>query len=291
MKIPANLFLISLFSFVSFGLPGSVLSATIEKKGIAYGEHDAQKLDLYFPEKAIDAAVMIYVHGGGWRKGDKKAVGQKVEFFTAQGWIFVSVNYRLLPEGSHPKNAEDIAVAVAWVQQNISQHGGDAGKLFLMGHSAGAHLVSLVATDGRQLKKAGLSLSDIKGVISLDTNAYDIPKLRATSSSPLYAVVFGEDLKIQQDASPQLHVEKGKGIPPFLICYSRGLGKRRNPTRPAAAAAFQAVLNKNGIAAEVLDASDRNHGEINARFGAADDKKVTARAKVFLERVLAGSKP
>jgi arylformamidase len=258
---------------------------------IACGKHDLQKLDLYTPEKAKDAPVMIYVHGGGWRKGDKGAVGLKAEYFNGLGWIFVSVNYRLVPDGKHPNNVEDVAAAIAWVHGNIAKRGGNPEKIFIMGHSAGAHLVALVATDERPLKKAGQSLSVIKGVIPLDTNAYDAQKQVDESPSDLYANVFGTDEAMQRDASPIYHIAKDKGIPPFLIFYSSGLGNQPNPNRPLAANAFAGALKKAGIPAEVVDASDRNHGQINQRFGELGDDMVTGKAIAFLNRILGETTP
>ena len=206
-------------------------SAGTVKTDIAYGEHPLQTFDVYLPDSPANAPVMIYIHGGGWAKGDKKAVGLKPEFFNGKGWIFVSLNYRLLPEGKHPENVNDVALAIAKIHDEVAGHGGDPGKLFVMGHSAGAHLASLVATNPKPLAKAGKSVSLIKGVISLDTNGYDLPALVATGMRPFYENVFGSDPGVLKDASPQLHIGAGKGIPPFLICYSRGMGRNAEPMR------------------------------------------------------------
>jgi len=259
-------------------------AAPVARRDLAFGEHQAQRLDLYAPSNAEGAAVMLYVHGGGWQVGDKSRVGQKVAFFTGMGWVFVSVNYRLLPEGKHPTNVQDVARAVAWVHTHIAEHGGDPNRLFLMGHSAGAHLASLAATDGRYLEGAGKSLAILKGVIALDTNAYDLPALMRSSPARLYRQVFGEDPAIWRDASPICHVAADRGIPPFLICYSRGLRAAPNPARPAHANAFAKALRAAGVPAKVVDASDRSHAEINAWFGKADDR-VTREARAFLHAI------
>ena len=239
-------------------------------------------LDLYMPKGAKNDPVMVYIHGGGWQRGDKKAVGQKVAFFSGMGWGFVSINYRLLPAGKHPVNVQDVARALAWVHNHIGEKGGDPKKLFLMGHSAGAHLAALVATDDRHLKAVGKDLTILKGVIPLDTNAYDLPTLMKTRSTGLYGQVFGKDPKIWHDASPAVHVAEAKGIPPFLICYSRGMRTNPDPARKANAEGFAKLLRAAKIKTEVVDTSDRNHGEINARFGDPKDEKVTGKAKQFL---------
>ncbi len=251
---------------------------------VEYGVHDAQRLDIYAPKNAEGLPVMVYIHGGGWRRGDKSAVGQKAEFFTNLGWVFVSMNYQLLPEGKHPANVQDVARALAWVRDHVAEHGGDPDQIFLMGHSAGAHLAALVATDGRHLQAVGEDLSILKGVVALDTNTYDLPTLMQSRAAAFYGQIFGDDPEVWRDATPVTHVAAGKGIPPFLICYSRGMREQSNPTRKAQAEAFASKLRAARIPAEVVDASDRSHGEINAWFGDEGDVKVTGRAIAFLTR-------
>jgi len=255
---------------------------------LAYGENASQQLDLYQPVGVKDAPIMVYIHGGGWKRGDKRAVGEKVAFFSGRGWVFASVNYRLLPEGKHPVNVNDVAQAIAWVHDHAQDYNGNPNQLFVMGHSAGAHLAALVATSEEPLKKAGKTLAILKGVIPLDTNAYDLPELMQSSAVSFYGQVFGDDPVAWEDASPSQHIAEGKGIPPFLICYSRGMRTRANPERPKWANAFAKKLRAAGVATEVVDASDRNHGEINQWFGRADDAKVTGAAVKFLNAILAG---
>ena len=256
------------------------------KLNVAYGDHAMRQLDLYRPQDAGSAPIMIYVHGGGWKRGDKRSVGEKVDFFCGRGWIFVSVNYRLLPEGKHPANVNDVAKAIGWIHDHAKGYGGDPAKLFVMGHSAGAHLAALVSTNPSPLQDVGKPLSIIRGVIPLDTNAYDVAKLMQSRSSAFYGPVFGEEEASWRDASPIHHVRADQDIPPFLICYSHGLRDQANPNRPAQANAFAKKLQDAGISAEVIDASDRDHGEINAWFGKADDEKVTGAAIKFFEGIL-----
>jgi acetyl esterase/lipase len=255
------------------------------KRDVAYGDDPAQKLDIYQSEAKKKGPVMVYVHGGGWRRGDKGRVGEKVDFFSDRGWLFVSINYRLLPKGKHPVNVDDVARAVAWVHHHAEEHGGDPARLFVMGHSAGAHLAALVATRKESLEKAGKSLKIVKGVIPLDTNAYDLPELMSGRAKTFYQPMFGDDPEVLKDASPSHHVAKGKDIAPFLICFSKGMRAQADAGRSERANAFAEKLRAAGVEATVVDASDRNHGEINAWFGRDDDKKVTGAAVRFLEGV------
>ena len=249
---------------------------------IAYGKHAMQRLDIHRPAETKNAPVMVYVHGGGWWKGDKADVGKKMTFFVDQGWLFISINYRLLPDGKHPVNVQDVALALAWVHDHVGAHGGNPDQIFLMGYSAGAHLASLVATDERLLKTEGKDLSILKGVISLDTNAYDVPTLMQSVVSRYYGGIFGDDPQVWRDAAPFLHVAGGKGIPPFLICYSSGIGATPSPVRPKQANALAKKFKTVNIAVEVVNASDRNHREINTWFGWAKDD-VTRKSLAFLE--------
>ncbi|MEM9018670.1 MAG: alpha/beta hydrolase, partial [Verrucomicrobiota bacterium] len=258
-------------------------------RDLAYGEHERNRLDLYEPPQASSAPIMVYVHGGGWRKGDKSRVGEKAEFFTKRGWVFASVNYRLLPDGAHPSNVNDVAAAIAWIHGNADEFGANPDELFLMGHSAGAHLVALVATWKAPLKEVGLDRSVLKGVISLDTNTYDLVALMEGPSG-LYRLVFGEDEETWREASPITHLKTVNGVPPFFVAYSRGVSERLNPKREQFATSFAKALEEVGVDQDLVDATDRDHGEINQWFGLEEDEEVTGKALDFLERIRASGK-
>lgn len=260
---------------------------TVEEKvlrDVAYGEHELQRLDLYRPKGDSPMPVMVYVHGGGWRTGDKARVGEKARFFNERGWIFISINYRLVPDVVFPDNVLDVAKAITWISRNIAQQAGNPEQIFIMGHSAGAHLVSLVATNENYIEAAGSTMGTIKGVISLDTQGYDVARQVAEARSGIYEQAFGADPVLHRAASPQLHVEAGKDIPSFLICFSAGgQAQRTNPQRRESANEFARVLRKAGIDAMVIDASDRTHAEINQWFGNSNDTRVTATAWALLQ--------
>jgi len=258
-----------------------------EKKDVAYGAHESNKLDIYFPSKAENSPVMMYVHGGAWKIGDKNQVNEKASWFTERGWIFISANYRLAPEGKHPNNVDDVAMAFAWVHDNATDLGGDPDSLYLMGHSAGCHLVALAATDETRLKKYGKDLSLINGVIALDTGSFNIPESIKQSRrfGRTLKDIFGDKEASQLNASPIHHVVAGKDIPPFFVAYSMGMTKLRvNPERRQASEDFYKQLRSAGYTAELIDASDRTHREVNVWFGKADDTMVTGAAESFLKR-------
>lgn len=232
-------------------------------------------LDIYTPEAPLKGGypVVVMVHGGGWRAGDKAngALGRdKAAFFTAQGYVYVSVNYRLSPAVKHPTHAEDVARAVAWVQDHVKEYGGDPGRLTLMGHSAGAHLAALIATDERYLAKWGKSPAMIDGVILLDTAGYDIPRnMGGSSEGPInlaiYENAFGNDPKIWADASPITHVQAGKKLPRFLVFYTD-----RKSSGPLSRD-FAAAVRKTGAPATAILTKGKTHSTLNLNIGEPGD--------------------
>jgi acetyl esterase/lipase len=131
------------------------------------------RLDLFVPEGLKDAPVLIFVHGGGWTSGDKNLYSFIGRAFAEQGFVTAVINYRLSPQVQHPAHIEDVARAFAWVYRNIAQYGGNPEKIFVMGHSAGGHLVALLALDEKYLQAHGLTLAAIKGAIPI-SGIYDV---------------------------------------------------------------------------------------------------------------------
>lgn len=125
------------------------------KTDVAYGEGDRRKLDIYQPPNAQGAPVVVFFYGGRWQSGDKDEYRFVGEALASRGFVAVIPDYRLYPDVIFPAFVEDAAAAVAWVHQNVGRFGGDAATLHLMGHSAGAHIAGLLATDERYLLTAG----------------------------------------------------------------------------------------------------------------------------------------
>ncbi|NUQ92417.1 MAG: alpha/beta hydrolase, partial [Gemmatimonadaceae bacterium] len=118
-------------------------------RDVVYGPDARQRFDVYIPGEAKGAPVIFMVHGGGWSAGDKRARGvvdNKVARWLPRGLVVVSTNYRLLPAAKPLDQARDVARALAAAQRMSSSWGADSSKFILMGHSAGGHLVTLVAT-------------------------------------------------------------------------------------------------------------------------------------------------
>ena len=126
---------------------------------------DAERLslDVYVRDGLADAPVVLYAHGGGWVRGSKQQALFKPAVLGPAGYLFVSMNYRFRPQASLEEMALDVATAAVWLRENAGKYGGDPARIFLMGHSAGAHLVSLVGTNGALMEGAGGSLDTLIG--------------------------------------------------------------------------------------------------------------------------------
>lgn len=240
-------------------------------------------LDIYVPQGAEGAPVLVMVHGGGWRAGDKRnrGVGPNLaERYCGEGFVFASVNYRLVPAGKHPANVQDVAKAIAWIHDHAAEYGGDPDSIALMGHSAGAHLAALVATDARRLEAEGKPLGIVKRVVLLDTAAYDITRYMREFARPgmerLYRNAFGGDEASWRDASPMSHVAPGKGIPPMLAFYT---GSRMAAN--VLANAFADALAEAGSPSRAVDTVVLSHGEI-LRMAAAEDHPIAQLTLRFL---------
>ena len=148
----------------------------------AYGDDYWQKVDLFLPaDKTLTGLpVLIFLHGGGWEFGYKEWMGYMAPAFTDLPAIFVSVSYRLIPQVRFPAHLDDTLAALAWVHKNIARHGGDPSRLFIGGHSAGAHLAALATLRRDLLAKAGVPVAAIRGCLPVaGTYKFEIGELEA----------------------------------------------------------------------------------------------------------------
>jgi arylformamidase len=236
-------------------------------------------LDIYKPKSSSTNAqqttkpVVVMIHGGGWRTGDKGNVSQgrqKASFFTGNGFVYVSVNYRLSPAVQHPAHVEDVAKALAWILDHIASYGGDPKRIFLMGHSAGAHLAALVTADEAYLNKLGKSPDMLSGVILLDTAGYDIGRNIDNLSDgqftrALFENAFGKDKQTWIQASPIQYVKQGKILPPFLVFHTDRKSSEANSKD------FVEALQKAETPAADILAKGKNHQTLNRDIGRPED--------------------
>lgn len=238
-------------------------------------------LDVFTDQHLHGAPVLVYVHGGAWVGGDKSGGlldvrEQMSSFFLGSGFVFVTVNYRLAPAARHPAQAQDVARALAWVENRIAGYGGAPGRIFVCGHSAGAHLASLVSTDPRYLGEVGKTNTLVKGVISLDTGAHDlVPTAQFPSASlsrrpNVFELTFGRDPQTLRDASPLHQVAPGKGIPPHMLVFAADMPPA-SLGKPARETSMATALRAAGIRAEIYDASFHTHYTLMADLGSPGD--------------------
>ena len=250
-------------------------------------DSQATSLDIYAADPvATSSPVMVYVHGGGYAVGDKawsKDLDPKPEYFThTLGYIFISINYRLLPAGQYPVNVQDTANALAFIHDNIADFGGDPGRIVVMGHSAGAGLVARVATESRFLINAGKDLSILEGVIAIDGSSYDLAQ--AGERDSVLVERYGQNW---QQASPLAHVAPDKNIPPFLLLHVTGeVGPRTQSEWQANVLAT--ALRGVGVRADVVALNHVEHFGANERIGEPGDPTTTA-VERFLQMLELGA--
>ena len=163
--------------------PGAVELAEPPITGIAYGSDARQQLDIYAPLGRTETAhpVLIFFHGGSWRDGEREGYGFVGRAFASRGFVTVIADYRKAPKVRFPAFVQDTAATIAWVHTNIAKHDGDPECIFLMGHSAGAHIAMMAALDPQWLAAKELKPDVIKGVIGL-AGPYDFLPLTSESS-------------------------------------------------------------------------------------------------------------
>lgn len=251
-------------------------------------DNERLSLDIYsFRNKKNLKPVVIYFHGGAWSIGDKtRKLEDKIGLFQSLGYIFVSANYRLSPFPARPSDPgrvkfpvhnRDVAKAIKWVHDSISRYGGDPKKLVLMGHSAGAHLVSLTGTNERFLNEVGLELSDIDGIISLDSACYDVSEMVNGKFRRLYINAFGTDSEENREASPIYHISDKKDHPAFLVVNRGSEDRKRRITE------FVNALEDGQVKVREINADIYTHAVVNNAVGDDKDNLITPAIMEFLK--------
>ena len=242
---------------------------------IAYGEHVLQKMDVYYPSNTKDAPVIFMVHGGAWKTGDKSSravVTHKVKRWVSKGFIFISVNYRLLPDTPVLSQYYDIIRALQFAQKNATSWGGSPSQFILMGHSAGAHLVSLLSST--HTNTANAPLPHWLGTIAIDSAVYDVDALmRSGRVNRIYTGAFGQQPAYWSSVSPNDFLNQK--IPPFMAIASA----QRKDAAASQATAFINKARHYGTRAQVLSVDFSHHGT-NIALG--QDNAYTRSVEVFM---------
>lgn len=236
-----------------------------------YGPATLQTLDFYPAAQTGKAPLIIYVHGGAWKKGDKvSGLGKyKAPHYNAQGYALASINYRLVPNNTVEDQAHDVAAATAWLHRNAAHLNIDRNRIILMGHSAGAHLVSLVGTDPKYARKKGMPMSAIRGVVALDGAAYDVPAQMRSAGWFMkrnYSQAFGRNPSRQRALSPTSHAAAPNAGSFLILHIERADAKMQAEILSRQLRAAETKVQLNAISGKGM----KGHREINQQLGRAD---------------------
>jgi len=262
-----------LFLLLLIAFPALAADIT-QVKNIPYGPEKLQQLDVYMPKSCGQGGcpVVIWVHGGGWRMGDKNMGGAErlAQTWGSAGAILVAINYRLSPAVTHPAHVQDVAASINWVKQHIVQYGGNSSRIFLLGHSAGAHLVALVATDPQYLRVYNLHpATALAGVFPIDSASYNLTEsINERHVGRMVSQAFGTNKEQLERASPLWLVKENRRekYPPFIIAAA---GVRDNAVRQMRDLAFN--LQRAGANANTLVVDYSRKGQLAAHMQIAKD--------------------
>ncbi|MDB5523898.1 MAG: esterase/lipase-like protein [Rhizobium sp.] len=245
---------------------------------VPYGLDEAQKYDVYLPDSRANAPVIVMIHGGGWTSGDKAdadVAAAKAGYWVAKGYVFVSINYRLLPKKDPLIQAADVALAIASIQKNAPNWDVDKNKLILMGTGAGGHLAALLSSNPSLAADQGASIW--AGAVVLETSALNIPAIMTTSHDSAYDAAFGNNVEFWEDSSPT-HLVASSGVPMMVVCSSES-----DDNTCAKANAFAQAADNAGVKITVSPQA-LSSSEVNSRLGVSST--YTNTVETYIESIL-----
>lgn len=234
---------------------------------LAYGEHPRQRLDVFRAGARGALPVVVFVHGGafvdGHRNRTPEVYSNVLYYFARHGVVGVNMEYRLAPEHRYPSGSQDVALAVQWVRQNIERHGGDPGRIFLIGHSAGAAHAGSYAYDRRLQPASGPGIAGLV-VLSGRVRAEMRPENPNARKVEAY---YGPDPAVHADCSAVSHVS-ADSVPTMI-----GIGEYENPLLDVHCAELYARLAAaKGRAPRLVWLAGHNHSSVIAHFNTAEDR-------------------
>lgn len=234
---------------------------------VPYGAHANQRLDAHWPEGPGRFPTAVFIHGGSLQAGDKLDVdyGDVWRPFVEAGIACIMINYRLAADAPWPAQVQDCAAAVAWTRHAVVAHGGDTARIFVIGHSSGAMLTALLASDWRWLAAHKLRPNDLAGVVPMGSIMWDedfdastanasAGQLKASLPNDSPFRMFGT-LETYRDAWPMKHLSAA--MPPFLFLVAET--EQESPPILRHARTFCEAARKLGVPAEWRVLPNRNH--------------------------------
>ena len=196
-------FLVIMGCFLSSCSPFRAIDLLVDRKGYSlekeqsYGDSPSMRMDIYFPKNQsnLNDDIIMFVYGGSWRSGrlfsGKKEYYRFVgKLFSNEGYTTIIPDYRVYPEVKFPSFVEDVANAVRWIHTNMNLKN-DNRRLILIGHSAGAHIVSLLALDPNYFKEVGIDRSVLRGWVGL-SGPYNFNPLAIRYIRPIFESVIDD---------------------------------------------------------------------------------------------------
>jgi acetyl esterase/lipase len=224
----------------------------------AYGEHPRQRLDVYRPVAGGGQTIVVFFYGGNWRAGAKADYRFVAESLTRHGVTVVIPDYRVYPEVTFPIFVEDGARVIRWVRDNLSG-GAEAARVFVMGHSSGAHVAALLALDARYLQAVGLEQRALAGLIGI-AGPYDFLPMTSPRTREVFAGAVDDPV-----TQPIRYV--GRDSPPALLFH----GTSDRTVYPRNSENLAAALRGSGVPARLVLYPERGHVEIMLGLSSALD--------------------
>lgn len=225
-------------------------------------------LDVYMPEGAKKAPVIVFFHGGALLYGDKTYGKEIATSLVESGFGLVSANYRLSPDHAHPSHVQDAAAATAWVINNIASYGGDPENVFIAGHSAGAYLAALVAIDSSLMEKHNIAQGALQGAILISPFLYvEETAPERISSNPVFKSIWGEKKEDWLNASVTRFIGPDRNN--ILVIYADGDDSWRKEQIRRFVRNLKSEGNSNVTAIEV---GNRTHTTIMSKTLEQDDQ-------------------
>ena len=207
------------------------------------------KLDLYYPAKSKGFSTVVWFHGGGLEGGEKFVPTE----LRNKEIAVVAVNYRLSPNATNPAYIIDAAEAVAWVFKNIEKYGGDPGKIFVSGHSAGGYLALMVGLDKKYLEAYGVDADNIKGLIPISAQTNTHYTIRKERGLPM-------DIPVIDEYAPINRVREG--LPPTLL--TTGGSDIELPARYEENLHLKSIIKSKGNKVDFYELQGFDHGTVVA---------------------------
>lgn len=244
-------------------------------KDVAYGFHQKQRMDIYVPEGAKHAPIIMVLHGGGWNYGDKASPAvyiNKLNRWAPKGFIVVSVDTRLKHHDADVyAQVDDLAHAVTYFQQHAAEWGGDADRLILMGHSSAGTLVSVLAAKPSIV--TALGGKKWLASFAIDSSSLDIERTMRLWRPDMFTYAYGNDAEKWPNASP-ISLLSTESLPMFIACSTQ-----RGDAPCEQAELFADEARKYGTKIKIVP-QDLNHGGIDFHLGL--DEEYTIIAEKFM---------